>query len=157
VDAKRIYQALLGLYPRDYRDRFAAEMLAAFEESLEELRAHGRTAWDFALSEFAGLVAGAALEWIARITTDASVRGRILPDRRRMRPPGVCWEAHYGPAASLVPEEVREADRNVNLLVERMIHAISHRDFERAREFSNQEREARENARLLRQRYHLAD
>jgi hypothetical protein len=157
MDAKKIYKALLGLYPGDYRERFAGEMAAAFEESLGELEQHGRSGWDFALVEFAGLLAGAALEWVAKASTEASVRGRVLPDRLRMRPPGVSWEAHYGSAVRTIPEEVRVAEQHVDLLVQRMVYAISHHDFESAREYSNQEREARKNARLLRQRYNLAD
>jgi len=132
-------------------------MLGAFAESIEDLEQRGRSSWDFVLAECAGLVAGAALEWIAKASTDASVRARVLPDRMLMRPPGVSWEAYYGPAASLIPEEVREADRNVDALIQRMVYAISHHDFERARQYSDQEREARENARLLRQKYHLID
>jgi hypothetical protein len=103
------------------------------------------------------LFMGACFEWIAKITTEASVRGRALPDRLLMRSPRGSREARYGPSVSMIPEEVRVAEQHVDLLVQRMVHAISHHDFERAREYSNQEREARENARLLRQRFHLAD
>jgi len=39
--------------------------------------------------ELAGLLAGAAAEWIAKLTTDKSVRGRSLPDLRMMRPAGM--------------------------------------------------------------------
>ncbi len=155
--AKKIYEVLLGLYPRDYREHFAAEMLAAFEEAFEDRRRQGRPRARFVAAELAGLVMGACFEWIAKITTDVSVRGRVVPDRLLMRPPGVSWEAHYGPSSSMIPEEVRAAEQHVDLLVQRMVYAISHHDFERAREYSNQEREARENARVLRQRYHLSD
>lgn len=155
MDAKKVYEALLGLYPRDYRDRFAQEMLDAFEEALEQRRQRGYAR--FVLAELAGLFIGAGFEWIAKITADPAVRGRSLPDRLLTRPPGVSWEAHYGPSASMIPEEVRAAEQHVDLLVQRMVYAISHHDFERARQYSNQEREAREHARLLRRRFHLAE
>jgi len=83
---------LLRLYPRDFRANFAREMYIAFEEALEGQSARGR----FATVELVSLAAGVASEWIAKLTTDASVRGRVVPDRLRMRPPGVSWDAHWG-------------------------------------------------------------
>jgi uncharacterized membrane protein YbaN (DUF454 family) len=37
-------------------------------------------------AELAGLLTGATAEWIAKLTSDSSVRGRSLPDLRMMRP-----------------------------------------------------------------------
>ena len=92
MHSKRAFESLLCLYPRDFRAKFASEMSLAFEESIHDRGAPGRV---IAL-ELVSLAARAAMEWIAKLTTDTSVRGRILPDRLRMRPPGVSWEAHWG-------------------------------------------------------------
>jgi hypothetical protein len=152
------YKILLRLYPRDYRDRFAPEMSSAFEEAASDRRRLGRGVYvRFAIAELVGLTIGAGIEWIAKLTTDASIRGRSLPDRLLMRPPGVSWEAHYGSARRRLPEEVSEAQRHTELLVQRMVHAISHHDFPQARRYSDEERQARENLRTLRQKYQLSD
>jgi len=83
---KRAYRALLGLYPYDFRAAFGAEMLAAFAS----VRAERRRA------ELAGLLAGAAAEWIAKLTSDSSARARSLPDLRMMRPAGMPRELWFG-------------------------------------------------------------
>jgi hypothetical protein len=88
---RRAYQLMLSLYPADYRASFAAEMLSTLLSAAGE---RGRAR--FAISEFAGLACGAAYEWIAKLTTDPSVRGRYLPDLRMMRPPGVRREEWFG-------------------------------------------------------------
>ena len=105
------------------------------------------------LGPYAGLALGAGVEWIAKLTTDASQRGRSLPDRLLMRPPGVSWDAHY--AGAFVPEEVSRAQQRTQLLVQRMLHAISHHDFQGARRYSDEERQARENLRILRAKYQI--
>jgi hypothetical protein len=134
-------------------------MLTAFDRSVEEHRARGRAAYlRFALRELAGLTIGAFAEWIAKFTTDSSLRGRTLPDRLMMRPPGVPWAAYYGDALVRAPEnalpgEIMEAQQHTEFLVKRMVHAIAHHDFEGARRYSYQERQARENLRLLREEY----
>jgi hypothetical protein len=85
----RIYVALLRLYPRDYRAMFAREMRNAFEMTVHEIGA------DLAAAELIGLIHGAASEWIAKLTTDRTIRGRALPDLVMMRPPGVTREVHF--------------------------------------------------------------
>jgi hypothetical protein len=155
---KRAYEILLGLYPRDYRARFATEMSSAFEEASAERRRQGRVVYArFAISELTGLTIGAGIEWIAKLTTDSSIRGRSLPDRLLMRPPGVSWEAHYAGAFLNVPDELRKAQERMDLLVKRMVHAISNDDFQGARLYSNEERKARENLRVLREKYQIND
>ena len=159
MNSVQVYRTLLRLYPYDYRALFATEMSNAFEEAAEECRKNG---WGifarFVLVEMAGLLLGAADEWIAKLTTNSSVRGRCLPDRLRMRPPGVPWEAHYAgafvdvPRTSL-PEEVIEAQKRTEHLVGRLVHAIANHDFEGARTYSYQERLEREKLRLLRDKY----
>jgi hypothetical protein len=148
MHAKRAYNFLLQLYPRDYRAMFAAEMLSAFEQAAEEQR--GRA---FVLWELASLLVGAGSEWIAKLTSDSSIRGRLLPDRVRMRPPGVPWEVHYAGAFA----EVEDAERNVKLLVDRMLHAIAHHDFEGARNLSREERNERDQLQLLRRKYQIGE
>jgi len=86
---RRVYENLLRLYPYDYRALFAAEMLTVFEKSGAERRELGFAAYIcFAAAEMFGVVRGAAFEWIAKHTGGGFVRGRALPDRRRMRPAG---------------------------------------------------------------------
>jgi uncharacterized membrane protein YbaN (DUF454 family) len=58
---------------------FGAEMLAAFGRVDAERRG----------AKLAGLLTGATAEWIAKLTSDSSVRGRSLPDLRMMRPAGM--------------------------------------------------------------------
>jgi hypothetical protein len=155
---KRTYEFLLRLYPRDYRAMFATEMSSAFAEAAAERRREGWGVYArFALAELMGLAMGAGIEWIAKLTTDSSVRGRSLPDRLRMRPPGVSFDAHYAGAFLSVPEELSQAQGRTERLVKRIVQAISHRDFTGARRYSDEERQARENLRLLREKYQVDD
>ncbi|HXM44131.1 MAG TPA: hypothetical protein VN924_23045 [Bryobacteraceae bacterium] len=85
----RVYRALLKLYPYDFRAAFGAEMLAAFARVDADRRG----------AEMAGLPAGAASEWIAKLTSDPAIRARILPDLRLMRPSGMPRELWFGPIA----------------------------------------------------------
>jgi hypothetical protein len=85
---KRGYRILLRLYPADYRALFAGEMLQAFDRVAEERRG-------ILVREWIGAIGGAGAEWIAKWTTDAGVRGRVMPDLRMMRPPGVPKELWY--------------------------------------------------------------
>jgi len=71
-------------------------MLTVFEKSGAERRVVGWIHYfRFAVEEMIGVVRGAAFEWIAKRTSSAFVRGRALPDRRRMRPAGVAAESYY--------------------------------------------------------------
>jgi hypothetical protein len=92
----KAYTFLLGMYPRDYRATFAREMRNAFAITADEIRVRGRAArLRFVAMELLGLAKGAVLEWITKITTDKSIRGRVLPDLVMMRPPGVTREVHF--------------------------------------------------------------
>jgi hypothetical protein len=73
------------LYPYDFRAAFAAEMLAAFASVSAERRG----------AELAGLLVGAAAEWIAKLASDRAVRARTLPDLRMMRPAGIARELWF--------------------------------------------------------------
>jgi len=71
-------------------------MSRAFELTAGERRRQGRAAHvRFVLGEMFGLIGGAASEWIAKLSTSSFIRGRSLPDRLKMRPPGVSWESFY--------------------------------------------------------------
>jgi hypothetical protein len=65
--------------------RFAAEMRATFHEALMERR----VAAPFTIAECGSVVLNAGREWLCKLTTEASTRGRRLPDCRMMRPAGV--------------------------------------------------------------------
>ena len=75
----RVFERLIAWYPADYRARFAAEMRAAL----------GSVTRDREWLELTGLLRGLVLEWTAKLTADAAVRARHLPDCRKMRPAGV--------------------------------------------------------------------
>ncbi len=101
----RLYRALLALYPNDYRQAFAVEMLRAFDSAAAE-----RRGLRFHVEEMLGLLAGAAREWFAKLTTDRAVRGRTLPDIRMMRPVGVTraeWFARAGAERECSPDTSR--------------------------------------------------
>jgi hypothetical protein len=126
---KRAYKTLLWLYPADYRALFAAEMLHTFEKAAEECRARrpGRFV-KFVFAELVGLVTGAAAEWIAKLTTDASVRGRCLSRQ----------------------DKVADTEKRIAITIEQMVHAIANHDFPKARFYSDREREKREQLLRLR-------
>jgi hypothetical protein len=151
---KRIYVAFLRLYPRDYRTLFGAEMVAAFEEAAA---AHPGRGWiRFAATELMGLAIGAGAEWIAKLTSDSSIRGRNLPDTLLMRPPGVPRDVFYSGGTWVnAPEEVLEAEQRVELVKARMVAAIAKHEFKSARNLSNQDLAARHELGLLRRKYGL--
>jgi hypothetical protein len=99
---RRTYSSLLRLYPRGHRVVFADEMLAVFDEAAQERMRQGWGASArFALRELAGLIIGAAREWLAKLAysvrhSNSYIEGRGMPDRLFMRPAGVGWEAFYG-------------------------------------------------------------
>lgn len=96
MNSRRAYRALLRLYPYDYKERFAREMLSAFEQGEAERRLQCRPAFfRFIVVEFVDALSGAGVEWMIKWTTDRAVRGRCLPDLRMMRPPGVPRERWF--------------------------------------------------------------
>jgi len=135
---KRAYQFMLLLYPRDHRDRFAEEMAGVFEEARNERHYQG-WAWyvRFAFWETAGLIGGAASAWL---------------DRRPVPEASVSGAGHR-----TLPQEILEAQQRVDRNIAGMVHAISHHDYQGARRYSDEERQARENLRMLRIKYGLTD
>jgi hypothetical protein len=138
-------------------------MQNAFERATEERRRPGRLIFiRLLLAEFIGLLNGIAGEWIAKLTTDSSVRGRCLPDLRMMRPPGVPRElwfaaAYQSRSQGSLPAEVLEAEARVSMLIRRMVHAIANHDFPGVRRYSYEERVAHDKLRRLRRKYDIAD
>jgi len=156
----RAYRALLRLFPQDYQTFFGAEMIATFDRASEERRALNRFGYiRFAAAELAGLAMSAPLEWIAKMTTSESVRGRAVPDLRRMRPAGMPRELWFSQASrcNRVPDEIVEAQRHVDLCLRRMEHAIATHDFPGARHYSNEDLKAREHLHRLRAQYGLGE
>jgi hypothetical protein len=160
---RRAYRTLLRLYPADYRALFADEMSSAFEKAAAERRARGAASLvRFALTEWIGLTIGGVAEWMAKLTTDASVRGRCLPDLRMMRPPGVPRELWFARARmsagpSSVPHKAVDAQTRIATLIGRIAHAIANHRFPGARSCSCEEREAQANLRPPREKYKRAD
>ncbi len=143
----RVYAVLLRLYPGGHQAAFSAEMLATFEEAARDHRERGGFAFaSFILAEIIGLLAVAATAWVAA--------WREVPalNLTKMRPPGVSCEA-YGEAL----DEVIAARRLVESNLVRMQTAIYHREFARARFYSDEDRKAREKLRLVRRKYGIAD
>jgi hypothetical protein len=133
---KRAFKFLLLLYPREHRDQFAEEMTRVFEEGSAERRALG-WAWyvRFTLSEMCGLIAGAAGAWLER------------------RP-----ASQVASASPLgLPQELAEAQQRVDANIAAMVHAIANHQFEKARVHSDEERQARQSVRLLREKYGITD
>jgi len=131
---KRAFRFCLLLYPRQHRDQFADEMLSVFEEARNERHYQGWVWYfRFAFAEFNGLIAGAAGAWLNQLH-QAPVPAQ---------PPARSWQ----------PQELVEAQQRVDANIAAMVHAIGNHQFERARQLSNQERDARENLRLLREKY----
>src|SRR4051812_20746822 len=65
---RRAYRILLRFYPRDYRRRFAEEMLAVFTQVAEERRAQGWFVYTrFGFNEFIGLLSGASADRLRRV------------------------------------------------------------------------------------------
>jgi hypothetical protein len=125
---RRIYGALLRLYPAEQRKLFAAEMSRVFEEATKEQRGRGWAVFvRFILGELMGLMTGVGAEWIAKLTS------------RRLRKP-----------IHLV-DEVTQAQRHIDFIVSRMDYAIANHQFARVRYLAEAERRAREKLGLLRE------
>ena len=82
----RVYAVLLRLFPMDYQVLFAGEMANVFAEAAADHRARGHAVFArFVVGESLGVTASLASEWFAKWTSDRSIRGRYMPDRRTMR------------------------------------------------------------------------
>lgn len=92
----RAYKILIRLYPLDIKVLYGQEMVSTFEAGLNERRQRGRTALArFLFGELIWLLCDAAEEWIVKLSSHPSFRGRCLPDARLVRPPGVGKKEWY--------------------------------------------------------------
>jgi hypothetical protein len=114
-----VYKTLLRLYPRDYAELFAAEMLTVFEEANNDRLRQGSAVFlRFAVAELMGLVSGAGAEWIAKSAynvyhSGSYVSGCRQPDPLRIRPAGVSYfAARTAPAKAT--DLIDEAEMCVN-------------------------------------------
>lgn len=135
---KHAYKFLLLLYPRGYRDEFAEEMTGVFEQLCSDHRAQGWTCCvRFAFGEVAGLIAGAAG---ARLAAKPSCEAPVA-----------------AASSGGLPREVIEAQQRIDMTIAGMVQAIANHQFERARILSDEERQARTNLRMLREKYGITD
>lgn len=142
---RKIYELLLGLYPAEVRTSFAPEMSDVFAQLAEDRRREGWIRFAaFVAGELIGLLTGAA-------AAHRTARQTVL-DLRMMRPPGVSRE-DYGTAL----DELIAAQRLVDFNLGRMQQAIARYDFVKARFYSDEDRRARRNLRLLRRRYGVSE
>jgi hypothetical protein len=111
-------------------------MIRVFEEARNERHCQG-WAWyvRFSFAEMTGLVAGAAGAWL---------------DRKRA-------SQVLGASPSGLPQELVEAQQRVDANLTAMVRAIANRQYERARAHSDEERQAREHLRVLREKYGITD
>jgi hypothetical protein len=133
---KRTYEFLLILYPRAHRDRFSEEMKQVFEAAAGERREQGRASYfGFVSSEMLGLIGDAARAWVTpqRAAQLAAAKYRHLP------------------------LELAQAQQRVDDTIAGMVLAIANHQFEKARNFSNLEREARANLHTAREKYGIDD
>jgi ATP-dependent Clp protease ATP-binding subunit ClpC len=102
----------------------------------------------FTAAEFTAVIAGAAIEWSARVTSFGPRRmpGRVLD---------TVSEGQRG--ASNQPSDIQIAQDRVTFLLRRMEFAIANHQFQNARLYSEEERQAREHLRLVRLRYETGD
>ncbi|MBV8843079.1 MAG: hypothetical protein JO307_09730 [Bryobacterales bacterium] len=133
---KRLYRALLWLFPPGYRLAFGDEMTAVFEALARDRRRRGKAVYlEFLLTESITLIAGAVLEWIEKAA------GREYP--------ADVAAARRAETDVSVPAEIIEARQRVTTLVSLMTDAISRYDYKRARFYSLAEERERRRLRAL--------
>ena len=133
---RKLFRALLSLYPLRHRDLFGTEMEAVFALGVQEHRLLGWSSYvGFILVELGGLVLGAIT---ARLEKDAPVPATTSTQQN-------------------LPEEVLEAQNRVRVNLDRLLFAISHHEFREARIYSDEERKAREDLRRVREKYGLGE
>ena len=113
----RAYKALLQVYPPEYREMFAHEMLDAFEAVFHERSRRGPSSLLlFLFLELVSILKGASTEWIARFNysiyhSSSYLSRSCLPNRLLMRPAGVAREAYF---LELAPGGKRSAPADYN-------------------------------------------
>ena len=114
----RAYNMLLGLYPADFRAEFGGEMVTVFQQAATRER-RGLGLLGFAAKEMLGLLAGA-------------IRERAKPS-----------DADRAAGALRFPTDIAGAERYLQVVSGRLIHAIAHHRFADARYYDVQDRNAR--------------
>jgi hypothetical protein len=138
-----VYRALLRIYPPDHRRWFGDEMRSVFEEAAREHRGRGPIAYAaFLFSECAGLIGGSAMAWTANLA------GRGYIRRPELIGSGV---------TATLPLEVQQAQDRLNISLNGLLHAIANHQFVQARAFAAEEQKAREELRVVREKYHIAE
>jgi len=119
----RVYKALLRIYPQEYREMFASEMLDAFEDVFQEFCLRGPSSLLlFLFLELVSILKGASTEWIARFNysiyhSSSYLSRSCLPSRLLMRPAGVAREAYFlelGPGKRSAPSDYNGMCLNVH-------------------------------------------
>jgi hypothetical protein len=124
----QMYRAILHLYPAEYRETFATEMIETFEQASRDQRKGLLGSLRFWAIELAGLLGGAISEQKAkRAAPRYYLRSRGLS--RRM---------------DGMPREIVAVEDRLEEILQAMEYAIAHHDFPKARFYSNEERTTRE-------------
>ena len=113
----RVYKALLRIYPKEYREMFASEMLDAFADVFQECSLKGTSSLLlFLFLELVSILKGASTEWIARFNysiyhSSSYLSRSCLPNRLLMRPAGIAREAYF---LEVAPGSKRSAPADYN-------------------------------------------
>jgi len=97
----RAYKALLQIYPPQYREMFAHEMLDAFQDVFQERCRLGASGlFLFLFMELVSIIKGASTEWIESLTysiyhSSNYLHRSCLPNRLLMRPAGVARDVYF--------------------------------------------------------------
>jgi hypothetical protein len=134
----RIFGLLIKLYPPDHRAIFGEEMLAVLDQAATRQKGFSRSIGFFAV-EATGLLWDAARAWAALLKT-----GRHPLEEEALVRDGL-------------PEGVQLAQIRVDAAIREMVRAISSRQFERARQWSDVERRERGRLRRIRGESGLGD
>src|SRR5262249_47624318 len=115
-DMTRAYKALLQVYPPEYREMFAHEMLDAFDEVFQERSRRGASSLLlFLFLELVCILKGALTEWIAKFIysiyhSNSYLSRSCLPNRLLMRPAGVDREVYFFESAPDSKQQPAPAD-----------------------------------------------
>ena len=119
----RAYEALLQIYPREYREMFAHEMLDAFDDVFHErCRLGASSLLLFLFMELISILKGASTEWIDRFTysiyhSSNYLSKSCLPNRLLMRPAGIARDAYFFSSAPGIKRSAPADDRGMCLNV----------------------------------------
>ena len=119
----RAYEALLQIYPPEYRAMFAREMLDAFEDLFQEHSGLGASSLLlFLFKELVSMLKGASTEWIDRFTysiyhSSNYLSRSCLPNRLLMRPAGIAREVYFFESAPGSKRSAPAADSGMCLNV----------------------------------------